>query len=88
MAPSPIKIVCTLKPRVPCLFGSISPTRARNGSIEMLKETSIKAKKAIPIQRIAEIPRNSDAAMLSPAIMLEFGKKIKPKEAKMAPIKK
>jgi len=36
MAPMPIKKLCIAKPRVRWFFGRLSPTNARNGSIEML----------------------------------------------------
>ena len=40
-APVPMKKLCIEKPIVLCSFGSISPTKARKGSIEMFMEASI-----------------------------------------------
>ncbi len=37
----PIKKLCIVKPSVLCLSGSISPTKALNGSMEILIEASI-----------------------------------------------
>ena len=40
-APVPIKKLCIANPFVRCSEGNISPTKARNGSIEMFIEASI-----------------------------------------------
>ena len=40
-APVPMKKLCMAKPVVRCSDGRLSPTKARNGSIEMLMEASM-----------------------------------------------
>jgi hypothetical protein len=40
-APAPMKKLCMAKPVVRCTEGRLSPTKARNGSIEMLMEASM-----------------------------------------------
>jgi hypothetical protein len=40
-APVPMKKLCMAKPVVRCSEGRLSPTKARNGSIEMLMEASM-----------------------------------------------
>ena len=40
-APVPMRKLCIAKPVVRCSEGRLSPTKARNGSIEMLMEASM-----------------------------------------------
>ena len=65
---------------VACFFGSISPTKARKGSIATLMEASIIAKKMTA--------NNKTFAAIKWVIEAAFGSKTRPIAQRTAPIKK
>ena len=78
IAPRPISKVCIEKPNVCCSSGSLSPTNALNGSIEILMEASIIINKPPPI----------NIGAIYPAKLGAFGIRINAVEVNIAPTRK
>ncbi len=66
--PQPMKKVCIAKPAICCELASLSPTKARNGSIDTLIDTSISHNTITAIHSTLELGiRNSAiAAKIAP----------------------
>src|SRR5690554_1193301 len=64
----PIKKLCMAKPEVRCSLGNISPTKALNGSIEILMEASIIQSIPAATQSTGEfgITNNASEAKIAP----------------------
>ena len=54
-APVPMRKLCIAKPVVRCSEGRLSPTKARNGSMEMLMEASMIHSMPAATQRVGEL---------------------------------
>ena len=67
-APVPMKKLCIANPVIRCDAGRLSPTKARNGSIEMLMEASMIQSMPAAIQSAGEcgMTRSASEARIAP----------------------
>ena len=74
-APVPMKKLCMAKPLVRCSLGSISPTKARKGSILMLMEASSSQSISTAIHRAVELGIKKRATVASRAPTAKKGRR-------------
>ena len=67
-APVPMKKLCIAKPVMRCEAGRLSPTKARNGSIEMLMDASMIQSMPAATQSAGEfgMPTSASDARIAP----------------------
>ena len=70
-APKPIKKLCMANPIVRCSEGRLSPTKARNGSMEILMEASIIHNMPAAIHSAGELGMTNNASVVKMAPMVK-----------------
>ena len=74
-APVPMRKLCIAKPVVRCSDGRLSPTKARNGSIEKLIEASLIQSILAATHSVGECGMNSSASYAGMAPPRKYGRR-------------